>query len=304
MSTVSIVKCKYNQHLYQNLSKGIKLAGDLDIKKEDTITIKINLCDARQPESGAITHPLFLGALLKYLRRNFGHLRIYVVESDATSAIPDFFVRWFGLDTVIKKWNAKFVNLSKLPSKNKRIEGGYLKRVPVPQILEDSYFITLPKMKTSSVTTITCCLKNQFGCLPMKRKIVFHPHIDQVIADVNQVMRPDFCVVDGILGLGGPQGPTFGEPIAANVSVAGKDPVAVDAVCSRVMGLNPMFISHIRKAARAGIGDMKYHVTGEKIKDVRTNFHISRLEFRMLKLASLMKSRALVKSRNRWRNKR
>jgi len=76
--------------------------------------------------------------------------------------------------------------------------------------------------------------------------------LNEIITDVNQVMRPDFCFVDGIISLGGPQGPSFGIPIASEVIVTGKDPVAVDAVCAKIMGLNPMFISHIRKARAQG----------------------------------------------------
>jgi len=106
-------------------------------------------------------------------------------------------------------------------------------------LFEDSYFITMAKMKTHSLTKISCALKNQYGCLMEKRKIKFHRFLDDAIMDANLAMRPDFCLVDGIVGLGTARGPVWGIPINARSIVAGSDPVAVDCVCAKIMGLIP-----------------------------------------------------------------
>ena len=231
MSVVGIAKCHSyaKDDLLSALDRAIHSAGGLNVDTQRPVAIKINLCDARNPETGAITHPAFLDALLEIIRSKYGRLEICVVESDATVVLADDFIRWFGFEQVIEKWNAKWCNLSKEPIVEKQVNGYHLKKVPVPELLTRAQLISLSKLKTNSLSRITCALKNQFGCLPMVQKSVFHDHLHKVIADVNLAIRPCFSIVDGILGIGGPKGPTFGIPVKAELILAGRDPVAVDA---------------------------------------------------------------------------
>ena len=93
---MSVVRSSYFD-VFDNLSKAIDLAGGISLSDHDRIIIKVNLCDARTPDTGTITHPVFLDALLKYLRGKFPSFEIFVVESDGRVVISDFFVKWFGL---------------------------------------------------------------------------------------------------------------------------------------------------------------------------------------------------------------
>ena len=68
----------------------------------------------------------------------------------------------------------------------------------------------MPKLKTNLASSITCCLKNQFGCLTEVRKIKYHKHLDDIIVDANIAMKPDFCIVDAIVAMGGALGPGSG----------------------------------------------------------------------------------------------
>jgi uncharacterized protein (DUF362 family) len=231
-----------------------------------------------------------LDALLRYLRANFQDVKIRVVESDATAARPDVFIEWLGFTPVFEKYRADWCNLSKTEVIKRQINGRFLKEIPVPRVLEDSYFITLPKLKTHVLTGITCCLKNQFGCLPKVRKITYHEHLDDVIVDSNLVMKPDFCVVDGIVAMGGNLGPGVGVPIPLKSIICGRDPVAVDSLCARLAGFNPSTIGHIRKAAKSKIGTMSYVHVGDAMPKV--DFEISKVQMRLLKLGSKLSKRS------------
>ena len=287
---VTVVNSNY-ETVYENLSRAISSVGGLRLKGCESVVIKINLCDFRTPETGATTHPLFLEAVLRYLRENYDNQKIYVVESDATVALPDLFVRWFGLISVIQEWGAIWCNLSKQKLKRKEIEGRHFREIGVPEILDGSYFITLPKMKTSSVTKISCALKNQFGCLPIRKKIQFHPYIDDVIVDVNLAMHPDFCIVDGIIAMGGSQGPTFGIPIPANLIVAGQDPVSVDSACAKIMGFEPSSISHIKKAHESQVGSMHYHMVDKEMEKIRVDFQWDPLQSIVMSMGTRLRAR-------------
>jgi uncharacterized protein (DUF362 family) len=207
---------------------------------------------------------------LGYLRVNFHGLKISVLESDATSAQPDIFIKWFGFEEILRKWDAQYVNLSKVKTYSKTINGRFFKQIDVPDIFRDSFFITLPKLKTNLGSGITCCLKNQFGCLPEIRKIKYHPHLDDVIADCNIAMKPDFSLVDAFPSMGGHLGPGLGVPIPLNAIICGFDPVAVDAFCAKLVGFQPWQVGHIRKASRVGLGSTNYTLVGDSVPSINS----------------------------------
>jgi uncharacterized protein (DUF362 family) len=297
-SLVGIVRSSYSD-VYENLSRVIHLAGGISLSNQNKIVIKVNLCDARTPDTGAITHPFFLDALLRYLRKQFPELEIFVVESDGRVVIADYFVKWFGLLDVIEKWGAKWRNLSHDECVIKHLPSLRYKEMPCPKTFDNSYFISLAKLKTNILTSITCCLKNQRGCNPMLNKQQFHPHIDEAIVAENlAVGAPDFCIVDGIVGLGGIWGPSFGPPINSKLIVAGKDAVAVDCVCAKIMGFNPSRIGHIKLASKHGLGTTSYDVMGEKIQSVKQNFQWSGLQALLFKVAQRVKDKENRRMRN------
>jgi uncharacterized protein (DUF362 family) len=294
---VSIVKSSYVE-VYENLPRAIELAGGVKLSGQDKIVVKVNLCDARTPDTGAITHPAFLDALLRYLREHLGKLDIYVVESDGRVVISDLFVKWFGLLPVIEKWNAKWVNLSKEEYTIKEVSG-FNYKLPIPKIFENSYFITLPKLKTNILTKMTCCLKNQFGCNPMLNKQQFHPHLDEAIVAINLAIGvPSFCAVDGIVGIGGVWGPSFGPPIHSELIIAGKDEVAVDCVCAKIMGFDPQRIGHVKLAIKKGLGSSSYEVVGEKLDDVKQDFQWSGFQAMLFKQAQRFQAKEFRRMRH------
>ena len=166
-SIVAVVKAtSYDvEYLKKKLKRLISLLGGIDdIYNFDKAVLKINMCDAREPKTGAITHPKFLEAVLEILREIHPELKIYVVESDATRVLADLYIRWFGYLKVIQKHNAEWINLSKCPTIRKELRGKVFKSIDIPDVFQDAFFITLPKLKTNILSTITCCLKNQYGC--------------------------------------------------------------------------------------------------------------------------------------------
>ena len=78
-STVSILLSRY-EDVFIDLQRALTHLPPLTLSSNDTVIIKINMCDARMPETGAITHPLFLDAVLQYLRTHYENLRIFVVD--------------------------------------------------------------------------------------------------------------------------------------------------------------------------------------------------------------------------------
>jgi uncharacterized protein (DUF362 family) len=147
-------------------------------------------------------------------------------------------------------------------------------------VLGVDFLVSLPKMKTHHWAGVTLSLKNMFGVVPgscygWPKNILHWAGIDRAILDINAAVRPDFAIVDGIVGMEG-NGPIQGLAKPCGVLVLGDDPVAVDATCARIMGLLPEEINYI---ARAGslLGHIRadrIHQIGESISSTRTPFEV------------------------------
>jgi uncharacterized protein (DUF362 family) len=87
---------------------------------------------------------------------------------------------------------------------------------------------------------------------------------------------PRFNIVDGIVGMEG-YGPIQGEAKHSGVVVLGSDPVAVDATCARLMGLDPEKITHLSRS-----GEFLGNVHGERIEQVGEEISRFRQSYRVL----------------------
>jgi uncharacterized protein (DUF362 family) len=177
-------------------------------------------------------------------------VEIYVVESDATMTNAHSAFRDTGMAEMCKRNGIEFLNLRHVKDKVKIKIPDYetLKDVTVPRIVTESAIISAAKMKTHMATKVTLGMKNMFGLLPDKFKAKYHAKgISKVIVDINSVLKPHLTVIDGYVAME-EAGPANGSPVKMDLIISGKDPVATDATCARVMGIDPHEISHIRTA--------------------------------------------------------
>jgi uncharacterized protein (DUF362 family) len=100
--------------------------------------------------------------------------------------------------------------------------------------------------------------------------------ITPAILDLNSTVRPDFAIVDGIMGMEG-NGPIQGTAKLSGVLILGDDPVAVDATSARVMGLAPERIDYLAKA-----GTLLGHVRPDKIQQLGESVESARTPFTVL----------------------
>jgi uncharacterized protein (DUF362 family) len=153
----------------------------------------------------------------------------------------------------------------------------------VPKVAtEATCLISVPALKTHSMTGVTVSLKNVAVGLMAGRVYGFfkygapHQKIPEWIVDMASIFKIHYTVVDGIWGMEG-NGPLNGEPVNMDLIIAGADPVATDAVCTAIMGFNPKNIGHITMAAQNGLGvdDLnQITVEGEQVAAVAKKFKV------------------------------
>ena len=129
------------------------------------------------------------------------------------------------------------------------------------QVCEANYILSVPKLKTHHWAGVSLSLKNLLGLIPGSRygwpKNIIHVNgIDPIIIGLYQSLPPVISIIDGIMGMEG-NGPLFGKPVHHGLLAVGSDPLAVDIICTQLMGFSIDTIPHLSGAAWAGVGQTK-----------------------------------------------
>jgi uncharacterized protein (DUF362 family) len=263
------------------------------IKPGATVVIKPNFtAGGRTPSVDGLpniltytTHPDVTRAIA-LLAREAGAGRIILVEGWGTDI-------WAGNrhDTVIAELGLQTLNL------DEPAPAADFARVPVgnplelPEILlhetiaNADVLISVPKMKCHACCGITLAIKNIFGCTPLTRyrempgdqaRTTMHKgnwnlRLPRILVDILSVRPIDFAVVDAISTEDQGEGPWNNgaagivvRTVRPHLLLAGRNPVAVDAVGAAVMGFDATVpdwsapftcgVNYIALAAARGLG--------------------------------------------------
>ncbi len=215
------------------------------------VLIKPNLCTERADmKHVANTSFAVMESVVRRLRDLTPHVTIG--ESDGPRYTVEQAYEANGIYDLVKKYGVTAVNFSNEEQvwvPNEALGKWNFAR----RFLETDYFVTLPVLKTHATTVFTGSLKNQWGCVPRKDRLIWHKHLDRLLCDIAALVPAKLSIMDGIVGMQG-RGPINGYPINANLVVGGTDEVAVDATSMRLVGLDPYSSGHVRLAGERGIG--------------------------------------------------
>ena len=249
------------------------LQGSIQIPANAQVLIKVNLCLLLDCETGATVDPRLVRFLAEWLLERRSIKEIIIAESDATALSADRAFYGLGWDCIVAEVpKTRYLNLSCDERVKVRLDGLFLKEVEMSRtFMEADYIISFTKLKTHAMQVISGIMKNQFGALPEKLKVVYHPHLAEVICDLVRVRPPDLCLVDGMIAHEGP-GPVSGVPRLMRLIIAGTDAVATDHVGARLMGKDPHSVPHLRLATKHNLGTSQYATLGCHIEDVAEDF--------------------------------
>jgi uncharacterized protein (DUF362 family) len=245
------------------------------LRNARTIAVKINagvdrliLTDGKQTE---VTEPAVIEGTIRALRAaTDAELLVGDAPTDGNAdklyaglGLPDGLARYPGVRLVD-------FNASELVDVDMPHPGPMFRRYTVPrEIAEADAVVSVAKMKAHQSLGCTLCIKNLFGWMPTRvygaPRMYLHDRLirlPRVLSDLAQWLRPDLCVVDGIVAAN--KSEWGGEALRPGVLLAGTNIVATDSVGARVMGFAPDgdYPDHpflyrrnvIRLAARAGLG--------------------------------------------------
>ena len=271
--------------LYETLSEF-----DLPVEGK-TVLLKPNFVEP-DPQNVINTHPAVVGAAFQAFLR-LGAKSVIVAEGPGNERDTEAIVETIRLRDYIGPLPGKFVdlNVDEVERVALKTRASKLKELYLPKtVLRADIVVSLPKLKTHHWAGVTLSLKNMFGIVPgncygWPKNDLHWAGLTRSILDINGTVRPDFAIVDGIVGMEG-NGPIQGIAKPCGVLVVGEDPVAVDATCTRIMGLAPERIDYLANAGLL-LGHLKeenIRQLGESVASVKTPFAVLH-EFRRLRAA-------------------
>ena len=242
----------YSQNLGEVLRYGVDLF-HLDVRGK-TVLLKPNLVDYI-PGNHINTHPLLVSGAIECFRQ----LGAAVVVGEGPGHQRDTELVLFesGMADALRQQTVRFVDLNRDELVETPLLAGYtgLKHLWLPRtILEADFVVSMPKVKAHHWSGVTLSMKNMFGIVPgakygWPKNILHWKGIDRSILDICATVPVHFVIADAIVAMEG-NGPLNGKPRPLHRIVLADDPVAADATCARLMGLNPEMITHIRAGAQ------------------------------------------------------
>ncbi len=253
---VSVIKVK---KIPDAIKGSIELLGGLDaiIPAGAKVLIKPSLCGGSAKKPGSFTNLEVMKSAVELI--SIRTKNIVIGESDGTACSADKLFLETGLKDFAQTANVSLINLSN----DEKVEVEFhdpvssVKKIEMPRtLIESDILVSIPVLKTHILTMMTGALKNTFGLIPEKRKIIYHSKgLNKVLADLNKLYPPKITIIDGTIAMEG-DGPLKGNPVQLNVIIAGCDPVAVDAVACIVIGLDPKSVEHIVLSSKLGLGTL------------------------------------------------
>jgi uncharacterized protein (DUF362 family) len=250
-SLVAVLTCdSYSEKIEELLLDGLKLFS-LDVR-EKSVVLKPNLVeDLPGPVN---TNPVLIGAAARCFLR-LGASRVVIGEGPGHQRDTELVLDAAGLQHVLRGSRVQFVDLNRDEVLTVRLKAHYsgLRELWLPRaVLSSDMIVSMPKVKTHHWAGVTLSLKNMFGIVPgMKygwpKNLLHWAGIHESILDICATVPIHFVIADGITAMEG-NGPLQGSPRDLGKMVLADDPVAADATCARLMGLEPTRVKHIRMA--------------------------------------------------------
>jgi uncharacterized protein (DUF362 family)/NAD-dependent dihydropyrimidine dehydrogenase PreA subunit len=255
-----------------NMAGGIK---GLHVSGGDKVLLKVNLLAARKPEDAVTTHPAVAKALVEY----FQDAGADVVLGDSSAAGPVETRRALkvgGIEKVAEETGSKASNFEAEGYTKIQVpkNGMHLSEVYVAKpVVNAQLVVSVPKLKNHNLTKFTGALKNLFGTVPVATRMKLHSlgkirYFSQGIADIASAIKPGLAVIDGVVGMDG-NGPSFGTIRKAGIIATSRDCVALDAVCSHLIGYKENEILTTVESAGRGLGHGK--LSDIQVKGIDTN---------------------------------
>ena len=301
---VALVKVR-EQRLDEAVARAVDLLGGLGdiVPRGSRVMVKPNLVFA--PTDRGIAHPELVEAIVR-LVAEASPKEILIAEGSADTYTSEGF-RFQGMGRIAARYGAEVVDLN--------LEEGV--KTPVPSdlgrdyimlpkaVVESDVFISVPVFKLWGRNPVSFALKNLIGLYggryygynkdsrqrgddpgygllgEVGTELGAHqPRVPQSVCALNSVVQTHLTIIDALEG-----GDGRGNFMRLDTLIAGRNPVATDAIGCTMIGIPPNEYEILRLCAERGLGPAnldEIEIVGENLKDV--SFDLRRLHNNVLEM--------------------
>jgi uncharacterized protein (DUF362 family) len=218
------------------------------------------------------TDPAVLEATLAYLC-DHGYTHLAVMESCTGGNFTRLVFKITGYTDICRRYGAEPVYLDEGPTVEVDLRDGTRARVSrrlYEAIIHQganpstgsgrSFYLSIPKLKTHSMATVTLGVKNQQAFPVDADRMEQHSHstLHRRLAALYDLTQPDFCIIEGLTATAHGHFPPTALLdeclVPMNILIGGPDTLAADVVGARVLGYALDEVEHLRLCAEWGLG--------------------------------------------------
>ncbi len=260
---VALVKCTdydYGQ-IETSVRRAVESLGGITkfVKPGQRVFLKINLLMKKKPEEAVTTHPAVVEAVVRLVQEAGG---IPVIGDSPGGpynqrALKNVYAVT-GIQAVSERTGAELnwdLGEVTVPCP----EGKVTRSLTVTSCYARAdEVISLSKLKTHGLTTMTGAVKVLFGVIPGLNKAEYHlkmPNVRdfaELLCDISQLVKPGLAIMDAVVGMEG-AGPSAGTPRQVGAVLASTDSFALDVVAAGLIGLKPEQVATIAAGRMRGL---------------------------------------------------
>jgi uncharacterized protein (DUF362 family) len=257
--TVALSQCPDYQR--GNIEKSIRnildhLGGvEQYVSKDDRVLIKPNLLKGSSPGKCITTHPAVVEAMVRIVLDHGG--RPFIGDSPAFGDLSAV-AKVTGMADICKRYN---IPLQPFNSPvDVKVSDPFVRTLHIDKaVLDADKIINIPKLKTHVQVGFSGAVKNLFGCLSGKKKVLWHfkagdkeHRFGRMLLEIYNTLSPAMHIVDAVVALEG-NGPAKGNPRQVGLIAASVDALSLDRVLCDIVGL-PVSSSEVLGALKSHYG--------------------------------------------------
>lgn len=261
---VFAVKCPDYDQVPQKITELLDLMGGIGTfaAAGEKIALKVNLLHAARPEQAVTTHPAVVSSVA--LAAKAQGAVPFIVDSpgggyryDEKTLMKTY--RVTGMADAAQQAGIE-LNLDCTHREVPYPDGRLIKRFEIiSPVLDADVIFNLCKLKTHMFTYMTGAVKNHFGVIPGLNKPGYHAKLHDtgrfaaMLLDLTELISARLFIMDAVTAMEG-EGPSAGTPRHVGLLLASTNPVALDTVGGKIIGLaadkNPVLV----EAGKRGLG--------------------------------------------------
>ncbi|MDF2613968.1 MAG: hypothetical protein K0S71_1754 [Clostridia bacterium] len=250
----------YNENESQAVLSALQcIQAERDIKSDDVVVITPNWVNNEKinPSDGVVVGPETLRTIIKWVKARSP--RRIIIATGSGSGNTKQVMEQVGFDRVIQEEQVEFIDFNMGPYVELQLNHEKPSTIKVNKIINEmTYYISFTQLKAHEEATMSASIKNIALSWPSteehgapKKNLGIHEELHGFIAAMAEKVKINLAIVSANPVMIG-TGPTKGIAKHTGLIICGRNPIAVDSICARLLGFMEQGIGYIHLLKNKG----------------------------------------------------